>query len=202
MTLKLKLQTPPFFLSDLDLEAEPQAPFTLPHTHRSGDVSELQEELSAVIKRVVGESTSCSSSPLSPSSSPSPSYPSSSSPLPPSSPDETPPLDNDDDDDDDVHSNYGDKEDTTINPPEPTEPNLSISSPSSYVSLASSNPYVLDAEDLACRLSLISPGPSVREDQHSQDRARLLRQLDRAHASVKAEECAVLRVLRWQTRLS
>ncbi|KAI0450008.1 hypothetical protein F5B21DRAFT_529348 [Xylaria acuta] len=238
MALKLRLQTPPFHLSSLSLEAEPQVPLTLTNIRRSGDISELQQKFSAVIKRVVGENTSCPSSPSasstpsfslsSPSSSSSPSSPPSSSPtsLSPSSLEETPPPPpDDDDDDDDVHSNYGEEEEeeeeettlpldpntTTINPIEPT---LSISisspspspSPSSYASLASLNPYVLDAEDLARRLSLLlllplSPEPP-REDRHGRDRARLARQLDRAHASVKAEECAALQILRRQTAAS
>ncbi|KAI1750493.1 hypothetical protein F4782DRAFT_548617 [Xylaria castorea] len=205
MAPKLKLQIPPFHLSTLNPEAKLQVPLTLTRAHRSHNRSELQQKLSVIIKRVIGEDTSysppslsSSSSSLSPLSSPS-SFSSSSS-LSLSSLDKPPPQD------DDTHSNYGD-EDTTLqdsnptNPSEPTESTPSISSPSSYASLASLNPYVLEAGDLARQLSLISSGPSARENRHDQDRARLARQLDRAHASVKAEERSALRVLRRKTRI-
>ncbi|KAH8163052.1 hypothetical protein CIB48_g5177 [Xylaria polymorpha] len=207
MSLKLKPQTPVSYPSSRDLEAESQALLTFTRTHSSNNMSELQEKFGAIMKRVIGETPSflSSLSSFSSSSSSSSSSPFVYSPTSLSfslwvSPCETPRLN------DDIHSNYGDDEaggedehDKTLPGPKATELTekltLSISSPSSYASLASLNPYTLDADDLAHRLSLITAEPFAREDR---DKERLARQLDHAHESVKAEESAALQVLQQQ----
>ncbi|KAI0487727.1 hypothetical protein F4859DRAFT_525794 [Xylaria cf. heliscus] len=202
MALRLKLKTP-LFPPPLNLKSKPQAPLTLTPIPRSGEASSLQQEYDAILKRVVGESPSSSSFPSS-SSSPSPSspclFPSCSSPA------STPPAE------DDMHSNYDEAEaeveaegKEAATPQDPNTTSLPISSPSSYAGLASLNPYHLDAEDLSRRLSLIptEPPASAHEDRriHSEDSARLARELDRAYAAVQAEEAAAMRALQLQTRL-
>ncbi len=118
----------------------------------------------------------------------------------PSSSPNTPSTDDSDD------SDYGEEEENDNTRPKHREPLASpssLSSASSYISLASLNPYVVDAEDLAQHLSLLSPSLAGAEiqDRHEQDSARLARQLDHAHAAVVAEESAALRVLRQQAGL-
>ncbi|TGJ79247.1 hypothetical protein E0Z10_g9517 [Xylaria hypoxylon] len=179
MAPKLRLRTPPFYPLSLNQASPPRIPYTLTFA-RNRRPSQLQQKLNAVVRRVVGEHTYSSLASFSENS-------------PPSSGDE----------DEDVSSDYGEDE-PTIHHTSTYEP--SISSPSSYTSLASLNPYSIDSEDLARHLSLLSPSLSgmkirPREDRQKQDEAQLARQLDHAHAAVVAEECVALRVLRQQTQL-
>ncbi|KAI1419758.1 hypothetical protein F5Y12DRAFT_195307 [Xylaria sp. FL1777] len=191
MAPKLRIQTPPFHPSSLNKPSSRSRgprppPLTLTRQQHPDTTSELQRKLNAVVKRVIGDSASSSSS--------------SSSSLQDSAANAN--------DDDDI-SDYGDEEEEAeaARIPAHTKPlksPSSISTPSSYTSLASLNPYSINTEDLGQHLSLFSPSSvgAEAEDRHSRDSARLARQLDRAHAAVVEEECAALRVLRRQARFS
>ncbi|KAI1359370.1 hypothetical protein F5Y08DRAFT_349711 [Xylaria arbuscula] len=222
MTPKLRLKTPPFYTKDLELNrsllrSSPHSSSSAAprRTRHTGVKSELQHRLSVIVRRIIGTSHSHHNIQTSNTSLPRSSI--------------TPNTQPTNEDDGDDCSNYGDFEEngedydnveTALQSP------CSLSSASSYSSLASLNPYVVDAADLGALLSPLlplypspSPSPLVIEGErrgledmdmdlemmgdgkHARDSARLAQQLDTAHAAVVAEEDAALRELRLRTRL-
>jgi hypothetical protein len=206
MAPKLTIQIPPLqplYLS-LNQKADPRISFV--NTKRPRDKTGLQQKLDAVVERVVGEA-------INPDSDSDPNK-------------EERTTNEDHDNDDDLRSDYGDEDEpqtaaaaaVVVADKSTMRRSIeAISSPSSYIDLASENPYTLThdaAEDanppphtvvLSHSLSP-SPSPSSlslegEEDKHQRDAARLAWQLDRAYAAIVAEEVVALRALRERTRL-
>jgi hypothetical protein len=151
---------------------------TITRRPRTANKGKLQQKLDEVVKRVVGSSSSPSSSTR-------------------------------DDDDDDVCSEYGGecKNENNEDALETTMPDEAllgtISSPSSYIDLALLNPYGgIDTENLTRSLSLLPKERTGKEDGQQDLRTRLASQLDRAHATILAEESAALQALRQQIQLT
>ncbi|KAI0873265.1 hypothetical protein GGS24DRAFT_402182 [Hypoxylon argillaceum] len=217
MTPPLTIQTPASHPLHTYLPTEPQSPLALTRTSRSGEISDLQRKLGAVMKRVVGEDAI---------------PPASSSPPPPASPaweittpNRAPTADADGNmiEHHDGGSEYdavdreGARRQSTPALPHPTrnaEARTPISSPGSYEALAALNPYLVDVDDLARRLSAVeTPAPApAGEDERGCRTARpqqlqqkeveqdLESEFDSAYAAVVAGEKAALEALRHQIR--
>ncbi|KAI0858047.1 hypothetical protein F4860DRAFT_517265 [Xylaria cubensis] len=184
MPPKLSLQIPPSQIStpDPDPEAEiwsqvsltPNTPTHHSNNNNNHNTSSLQQKYNTIINRVAGYSpASLSGFSTSPSSSP---Y--ALSPFQPLTPH--------------PDDKWAAQLNATTNRPDPP----SIPSQRSYASAMYTNTYVLDAEDLTRRLSLLEP--SSREHRHDKEKARRARELNRAHAFAKFEEAAALEALRQQ----
>ncbi|KAI8631605.1 hypothetical protein F5Y19DRAFT_493481 [Xylariaceae sp. FL1651] len=176
MASQLKIQIPP--IHPLNLGSDLRLSVT--RGRRSSNLSELQQKLNAVVKRVVGENKGLGEG------------------------DATTSYEGDENDD--TCSEYGETKNHEAEAAASKAGEIdimTISSPSSYADLASLNPYAANHQDLGEQISaaVLSNGVA-REDEFKEAMARLSWQLDCAHAAVIAEESAALQVLRHQTQLA